>query len=55
MQRVQRRLAPRTLAVYTEALTRTLSTNPGERNGVVMCAFTPLKGISSTVSSTLPS
>lgn len=42
------------LAIYTEALTRTLSTVPGEPNGTVMCAFTPLKGISETVLQFLP-
>jgi len=42
------------LAIYTEGLTRTLSTVPGERNGVVLCAFTPLKGVSETVLQFLP-
>lgn len=42
------------LAIYTEALTRTLATVPGMPNGMVMCAFTPLKGISETVLQFLP-
>lgn len=42
------------LPIYTEVLTRTLSTVPGERNGTVICSFTPLKGISGTVLSFLP-
>lgn len=42
------------LQIYTEALTRTLSTIPGQPNGLVMCAFTPLKGISETVLQFLP-
>ncbi len=43
------------MAIYTEALTRTLSTVPGERSGLVLCAFTPLKGLSAVVLSFLPS
>ncbi len=42
------------LPIYTEALTRTMSTRPGDQNGIVMCAFTPLKGISDTVLQFLP-
>lgn len=42
------------LPVYTEMLTRTLSTTPGDPNGLVLCAFTPLKGISATVLQFLP-
>lgn len=42
------------LAIYTEALTRTLATVPGEANGLVMCAFTPLHGVSDTVLQFLP-
>lgn len=42
------------LPIYTEVLTRTLSTAPGERNGTVMCAFTPLGGVSETVLQFLP-
>jgi phage terminase large subunit-like protein len=41
-------------AIYTEALTRTLSTVPGRRNGMVLCSFTPLEGISETVLQFLP-
>jgi|SRR5579859_6135052 len=41
------------IAIYTEMLTRLLSTTPGERNGSMMCTFTPLKGISEVVSSYL--
>lgn len=42
------------LTIYTEALTRTMATVPGEANGIVMCAFTPLNGISDTVLQFLP-
>lgn len=42
------------LAIYTEGLTRTLSTRPGKPSGIVMCAFTPLKGLSATVQQFLP-
>ena len=42
------------LHIYTEMLTRTLSTVPGEPNGLVLCAFTPLTGISETVLRFLP-
>lgn len=42
------------LDIYTEMLTRTLATVPGERNGCVLCAFTPLKGLSETVLQFLP-
>lgn len=42
------------LPIYTEMLTRTMSTTPGEPNGTVMCAFTPLKGVSATVLQFLP-
>lgn len=42
------------LDIYTECLTRTLSTTPGEPNGIVMAAFTPLKGLSETVLQFLP-
>ncbi|HLX18444.1 MAG TPA: terminase family protein [Bradyrhizobium sp.] len=42
------------LHIYTETLTRTLSTVPGEANGLVLCAFTPLKGVSETVLQFLP-
>lgn len=43
------------LPVYSEGLTRTMSTVPGQPNGIVLGAFTPLKGISSTVMYFLPS
>lgn len=42
------------LPIYTEALTRTIATVPGKPNGIIMCAFTPLKGISETVLQFLP-
>ena len=42
------------IAIYTEGLTRTLSTVPGERSGIVMCTFTPLKGLSDVVLSYMP-
>jgi|SRR5579863_986561 len=42
------------LPIYTEMLTRTLSTVPGQPNGLVLCAFTPLRGISATVLQFLP-
>lgn len=42
------------LPIYTEGLTRTMSTEPGKPNGIVMCGFTPLKGLSATVLRFLP-
>ena len=42
------------LAIYTEALTRTLATDGSPDNGHVLCAFTPLKGVSETVLQFLP-
>jgi phage terminase large subunit-like protein len=42
------------LAIYSEGLTRTLSTVPGEPSGLVMCAFTPLKGLTGLVLSYMP-
>jgi phage terminase large subunit-like protein len=42
------------IAIYTEGLTRTMSTVPGEESGIVMCAFTPLKGLSGMVLSFMP-
>ena len=36
-------------AVYSEFLTRLMSTVPGEPNGVMMCTFTPLLGVSEVV------
>lgn len=35
--------------IYTEFLTRLMSTVPGERNGTMMCPFTPLSGMSEVV------
>lgn len=40
--------------IYSEGLTRTMSTVPGEPNGLVLCTFTPLKGISDVVLGYLP-
>lgn len=37
------------ISVYTEFLTRTMATVPGEENGRMMCTFTPLKGWSDVV------
>lgn len=42
------------IGIYTEFLTRTMATVPGEQNGLLMCSFTPLKGISQTVLLYLP-
>ena len=42
------------MAVHTEFLTRTLSTRPGEPDGLLLCAFTPLLGLSDVVLSFLP-
>jgi phage terminase large subunit-like protein len=41
-------------SVYTEGLTRVMATVPGEQNGMVICTFTPLLGISDVVMSYLP-
>lgn len=40
--------------IYSESITRTMSTEPGEPNGLMMCAFTPLKGISDVVLMFMP-
>jgi len=40
--------------IYTEGLTRTMSTHPGEPSGLVLCTFTPLKGLSGVVLSYMP-
>lgn len=40
--------------IYSEGFTRTMATVPGEENGVVMCTFTPLKGLSSVVQLYMP-
>jgi phage terminase large subunit-like protein len=42
------------IAIYTEGLTRTMSTGPGEPNGLVICGFTPLRGLSAVVLSFMP-
>ena len=42
------------LSVYTELLMRTMATAPGEENGLLMSAFTPLKGLSDVVRSFMP-
>lgn len=40
--------------IYTEGATRTMSTVPGEPNGLVICGFTPLRGLSGVVLSYMP-
>ncbi len=40
--------------IYTEGLTRTLSTDPSQPNGLVLAGFTPLMGLSGVVLSFLP-
>lgn len=42
------------MAIYAETLLRTMATVPGEPNGLIMCAFTPLKGLSDVVLSYMP-
>lgn len=42
------------LDIYTECLTRTMSTVPGELAGLIMLTFTPLEGMSETVLQFLP-
>lgn len=42
------------IEVYTECLLRTMATVPGQPNGTVIAAFTPLKGLSDVVLSYLP-
>lgn len=42
------------LAIYTEGLTRVMSTVPGQPSGIVMCAFTPLRGLSGLVLAYMP-
>lgn len=42
------------MPIYSAGLTRTMSTVPGRPNGIVMCAFTPLLGVSDTVLQFLP-
>jgi phage terminase large subunit-like protein len=41
-------------AVYSEILTRTMSTVIGEPSGRLICTFTPLKGLSAVVLSYMP-
>ena len=40
-------------SVYTECLTRLMSTTPGDEDGSMICTFTPLKGMSAVVLSFL--
>lgn len=40
--------------IYTEGLTRTMSTVPGQKSGIVMCTFTPLKGLSAVALAFMP-
>jgi phage terminase large subunit-like protein len=42
------------ISIYSEGLTRTMSTIPGEANGLVICGFTPLRGLSQVVLSYMP-
>jgi phage terminase large subunit-like protein len=42
------------VAIYSEGLTRTMSTVPGEPSGLVICGFTPLRGLSGVVLSYMP-
>ena len=42
------------ISIYTEGITRTMSTVPGQPSGLVMCTFTPLKGLSGVVLSYMP-
>lgn len=37
------------MGIYTEGLTRTMSVVPGQASGIVLCTFTPLKGLSAVV------
>lgn len=37
------------LPIYTECLTRLTATKPGEQNGIMLCTFTPLSGMSTVV------
>lgn len=41
------------MGVYTECLTRLMATVPGEEDGLMICTFTPLKGMSAVVLSFL--
>jgi phage terminase large subunit-like protein len=40
--------------IYSECLARLTATVPGERSGLLMCTFTPLRGISEVVLGFLP-
>ena len=40
--------------IYSEGLTRVLSTVPGQPSGLVICGFTPLRGLSGVVLSYMP-
>lgn len=42
------------MTIYTEGLTRTMSTDPSQASGLVMCTFTPLLGMSEVVLAFLP-
>ena len=37
------------MGVYTECLTRVMATSPGQEDGLMICTFTPLKGMSAVV------
>lgn len=41
------------MGVYTESLTRLMATAPGEEDGIMLCTFTPLQGMSAVVLSFL--
>lgn len=41
------------MGVYTECLTRLMATTPGDQDGMMLCTFTPLKGMSAVVLSFL--
>lgn len=41
------------MGVYTECLTRLMATAPGDDDGIMLCTFTPLKGMSAVVLSFL--
>lgn len=40
--------------IYSEGSTRVMATEPGQENGLVMCGFTPLKGLSEVVQLYMP-
>lgn len=40
--------------IYSEGLTRTMSTDPNKPSGLVMCGFTPLRGYSEVVLAYMP-